>query len=255
MIDAFSKRHLIKSKEQIEGIRQSGRINSDLLDYIAEFVQPGISTLELDQLIHERTRKHAAIPATLNYDGFPKSCCISINNVICHGIPSKDKLLKEGDIVNIDVSTIYKQYFSDSSRMYSVGTISDERKQLINVTKDCMDKAIDAIRPFTNLKSIAKIIQSHADEHGYSVVKEFGGHGIGLEFHEDPWIGFSTMNPSHGTILQGMVFTIEPMINQGLPDVQQDADGWTVRTKDGSDSAQWEKTIVVTCNGTEVLAW
>ena len=245
---------LIKTPEQIEGIRRSGIVNTGVLDYVAEHIKAGMSTLEIDQMVYDYTVKHGAIPAPLNYEGFPKSVCTSINEVVCHGIPSPDRVLQEGDIVNVDVSTLYKGYFSDSSRMFCIGEVSPEKKRLVEVTKECVELGLKEAKPWNHLGDITHAINSHAQAHGYSVVEEIGGHGIGLEFHEDPYVCYVAPKGTEMVLVPGMIFTIEPMINEGSPDFFIDEDnGWTVYTEDDGLSAQIEYMVLVTETGIEVL--
>lgn len=219
-------------------------------------IGPGVSTQQIDDVVHEVTVKMGGIPAPLNYEGYPKSVCTSINEVVCHGIPSKDVILKEGDIVNVDVSTLYKGYFSDSSRMFCIGEVSEEKKKLVDVTKECMLKGLEMVKPWNFLGDMAQVINDHAKANGYSVVVEIGGHGIGLEFHEEPFVSYVTKAGTEMLMVPGMVFTIEPMVNMGTSEVYvDDEDGWTVYTEDGKPSAQWEITVAVTEDGHEVLTW
>lgn len=219
-------------------------------------IGPGVSTQQIDDVVHKVTVKMGGIPAPLNYEGYPKSVCTSINEVVCHGIPSKDVILKEGDIVNVDVSTLYKGYFSDSSRMFCIGEVSEEKKKLVDVTKECMLKGLEMVKPWNFLGDMAQVINDHAKANGYSVVVEIGGHGIGLEFHEEPFVSYVTKAGTEMLMVPGMVFTIEPMVNMGTSEVYvDDEDGWTVYTEDGKPSAQWEITVAVTEDGHEVLTW
>ena len=249
-------RKLLKTKQQIEGIRESSKLNIALLDFISNYVVDGITTEELDQLIFEKTRELGGVPATLNYEGYPKSVCISIDEVVCHGIPSERVSLRNGDIVNIDASTIYNGFFSDSSRMFCVGAVSAERQKLVDVAKECMEFGIEKIKPWGFLGDIGQAVNDHAKKNGYSVVREIGGHGIGLQFHEDPWVGYVTKQGTGMLLVPGLVFTVEPMINMGSSNIVTDqSDNWTVRTVDGKPSAQWEKTVLVTETGHEVLTY
>ena len=249
-------RSLIKLPADIEGIKRSAAVNYGALDYVAEHIRPGVTTSEVDKWVHDFTVEHGAIPAPLNYEGFPKSVCTSVNDVVCHGIPNDDEVLKEGDVVNVDCSTILDGYFSDSSRMFCIGDVSPERRRLVDVTKECVEEGLKAVRPWGFLGDVAHAVQTHAEAAGYNVVREFGGHGIGREFHEDPFVGF-VGEPGEGVVLMpGFCFTIEPMVNAGAADIDMsDPNGWTVRTKDGSDSAQWEVQLVVTDTGYELLSW
>lgn len=247
---------MIKTKEQIEGIRESGKINTAVLDYVAQNIRAGMSTAEVDRLVEEKTRECNAIPAPLGYEGFPKSVCTSVNDEVCHGIPSEEVILKEGDIVNVDVSTIYKGYFSDSSRMFIIGETSPEKEQLVRVAKECMEEGIRAVKPWSFLGDMADAVNSHAKKHGYSIVVDIGGHGVGLEFHEDPFVSYVAPKGTEMLMVPGMVFTIEPMVNAGTADIYiDDSNGWTVYTEDGKPSAQWEVTVAVTEDGCEILAW
>ena len=248
--------NLIKTPEQIEKIKESCKINIAVLDYVAEHIRPGITTQEIDDWVHEETIRHGGIPAPLNYEGYPKSVCTSIDQVVCHGIPSTDVVLKEGDIINVDVSTIYNGYFSDSSRMFCIGNVSPEKEKLVKVVKECVEIGISQVKPWTPIGNMGHAVHQHALENGYSVVKEIGGHGIGLEFHEDPWVSYTSEEGSGVLMVPGMMFTIEPMVNMGSDEVYTDEmDDWTVRTCDGQPSAQWEVTVLVTESGCEVICW
>ena len=249
-------RSLLKTPADIDGIKYSAEVNKGALDYVGERIGPGVSTAQIDQWVYDYTVAHDAIPAPLNYEGFPKSVCTSINDVVCHGIPSDDEVLKDGDIVNVDCSTIRNGYFSDSSRMFMIGDVSPERRKLVEVTKESIQRGLAAVKPWGYLGDMAHAVQSYVEENGFSVVREFGGHGIGKEFHEDPFVGF-VGEPGTGVVLApGMCFTIEPMVNAGGFEIDMsDPNGWTVRTKDGSDSAQWEVQLVVTDTGYELLCW
>lgn len=248
---------MIKTKEQIDGIRTSGLINIAVLDYVAKNIRPGMCTAEIDRLVEDKTRACGAIPAPLGYEGFPKSVCTSINEQVCHGIPSEDDILQEGDIVNVDVSTIYKGYFSDSSRMFIVGgKTTPERERLVRVAKECMEAGIAQVKPWQFLGDMADAVNSHAKENGYSIVVDIGGHGVGLEFHEDPFVSYVAPKGTEMLMVPGMVFTIEPMVNAGTADIYiDDSNGWTVYTEDGKPSAQWEVTVAVTEDGYEILAY
>ncbi|MCD8018633.1 MAG: methionyl aminopeptidase [Clostridiales bacterium] len=249
-------RGMIRTPEQIAGIREAGKKNTMVLDYITPFVKEGVSTEELDVRIEEYTRKIGCIPACLGYQGYPKSVCTSVDDVVCHGIPSKDQILKSGDIVNVDCTTIYNGYFGDASRMFCIGEVSEEKRKLVQVTKECLDLALEATRPWGTMGDMGYACNKHARENGYSIVREIGGHGCGVRFHEDPWVNHIG-TPHHGILfVPGMTFTIEPMVNMGEPDVFEDEnDGWTIYTQDGKPSAQWEYTILVTENGTEILSY
>jgi len=245
---------IIKNKEQIEGIRKSSKLAGDVLIYIADFVKEGVSTYFLDQLIHNYIVEHGGIPATMNYNGFPKSCCTSLNDVICHGIPAEDVILKNGDILNIDITTILNGYFGDTSRMFVVGEASDTAMKLVNATKHCLDLGIQQVRPGNYFGNIGYAISRYAIAQGFTVVYEYCGHGVGIEFHEEPQVDHAARKNSGPKMKPGMIFTIEPMINEGKPRVRVDeADGWTARTVDNKLSAQFEHTILVTETGFEVL--
>lgn len=247
-------RRLIKTPEQIEGIRRSGIVNTGVLDLIESSIGPGMSTAEIDRLVYDYTVSHGAIPAPLDYEGFPKSVCTSIDEVVCHGIPSEKVFLKEGDIVNVDVSTILDGYFSDASRMFMIGEVSAEKRRLVEVTRECLRIGAEAARPFGFVGDIGAAVQRHAEKNGYSVVRDLCGHGVGLEFHEEPEVAHYGRRGTGMLLVPGMVFTIEPMINMGDWRVTVDqGDGWTVRTRDGMPSAQWEHTFVMTENGLKVL--
>ena len=245
---------IIKTPEQIDGIRRSSKLAGQSLIYIEPFVKAGVSTEYLDQLIHQFVIEHGAVPATLNYEGYPKSCCISVNEVVCHGIPSASTILKDGDILNIDVTTILDGYFGDTSRMYAVGEISPVAQKLIQVTKHCLDLGIKEVRPDNHFGNIGYVISKYAESQGFSVVFEFCGHGVGVRFHEGPDIDHTSRKNSGPKMRPGMIFTIEPMINEGKARVKVDSkDGWTARTIDLKLSAQFEHTILVTETGCEVL--
>lgn len=247
---------LLKTPEQIEGIKKSARINMACLDAVAEVIKAGMSTQDIDDIIYEVTTRAGAIPAPLDYEGFPKSVCTSINDEVCHGIPDPDIILKDGDIINVDVSTILDGYFSDSSRMFLIGDVSEDKRRLVEVTKECVEQGLKAVKPYGYLGDVGAAVNAYAKAHGYSVVREIGGHGIGLEFHEDPWVSFVS-DPGTGMLLvPGLTFTIEPMVNMGRPEIYCDEDnGWTIYTQDGRPSAQWEILVTVTEDGCEVLCW
>ncbi|MEY8460591.1 type I methionyl aminopeptidase [Eggerthellaceae bacterium 24-137] len=249
-------RDLLKTAADIESVKKSAAVNVGVLDYVAERIGPGVTTAQIDEWVHDYTVEHGAIPAPLNYEGFPKSVCTSVNEVVCHGIPSADEVLAEGDIVNVDCSTILDGYFSDSSRMFCIGEVSPEAADLVRVTKEAVEEGLKAVKPWGHLGDVGAAVNAYAKKHGYTVVREFGGHGIGLEFHEDPFVSFVT-EPGTGPIMvPGMMFTIEPMINAGGQKIDMtDPNGWTVRTADKSLTAQWEVQIVITEDGYELLSW
>lgn len=247
---------LLKTPEQIQGIRESAKINIAVLDYVAENIREGVTTEEIDRWVYEQTVRRNAVPAPLNYEGFPKSVCTSINEVVCHGIPSDKVVLKSGDIVNVDISTIYNGYFSDSSRMFCIGEVSEEKKRLVEVARECVYKGLEQVRPWGFLGDMGQAVHEHALKNGYSVVQDIGGHGIGLEFHEEPWVSYVSKRGTEMLMVPGMVFTIEPMVNMGTDEIyQDDDDGWTIYTVDGKPSAQWEIQVLVTETGYEVLAY
>ena len=247
-------RELLKTPEQIEGIRQSGVINTGVLDLIEKEIKAGMSTLEIDQLVYDYTVGHGAIPAPLNYEAFPKSACTSINEVVCHGIPSADVILKEGDIINVDVSTILNGYYSDASRMFIIGETTPEKKRLVDVTLECLHIGMEVAKPFSFVGDIGHAIQQYAEKNGYSVVRDLCGHGVGLAFHEEPEVAHFGRKNTGMLLVPGMVFTIEPMINMGRYEVEWNRkDGWTVTTRDGLPSAQWEHTFLMTETGLEIL--
>lgn len=245
---------IIKTPEQIEGIRQSSVLAAQTLDYAEQFVQEGMNTEYIDDKIEEFIRSHGAIPATLGYNGYPKSSCISPNNIICHGIPAKSTILKPGDILNIDITTILNGYFGDTSRMFTVGVISKAADDLIETTWHCLDLGIEQVKPGNRFGNIGFVINRYAKAKGYSVVYEFCGHGVGIEFHEEPQVDHASRRHTGPIMKPGMIFTIEPMINQGKAKAVIDKnDGWTARTMDNKLSAQFEHTILVTETGYEVL--
>ena len=245
---------IIKTPEQIEGIRKSSKLAGQTLEYIAEFVKEGVSTEFLDQKIEAFIREHGAIPATLGYSGYPKSSCISLNEVVCHGIPSKNTILKNGDILNIDVTTILDGYFGDTSKMYTIGEVSPIALELIEVTKHCLYLGIQQVKPGNQFGNIGFAISKYVKSKGFSVVYEFCGHGVGIKFHEEPQIDHSSRRNTGPIMTPGMTFTIEPMINEGRPGTIVDkTDKWTARTVDKKLSAQFEHTILITETGFEVL--
>ena len=246
-------RELLKTPSQIEAIKKSAELNTAVLDHVAKHIHAGMSTEDIDVLVHDFTVSHGGIPAPLGYEGFPKSVCTSLNNEICHGIPDKNIILQEGDIINVDVSTILDGYFSDASRMFKIGTVSERAERIVRVTEECVELGLKAAKPWGHLGDIADAIYTHAQKNGYSVVEDIGGHGIGLEFHEEPFVSYVTPKGSE-MVLPGMMFTIEPMLNEGSPDFFVDEDNdWTVYTIDDGLSAQIEYMVLVTETGIEVL--
>lgn len=248
--------NIIKNQEQIQGIRESGKINIAVLDYVAQNIRAGISTEQIDRWVYDQTTHYDAIPAPLDFEGFPKSVCTSVNHEVCHGIPSSDTVLQEGDIINVDVSTIYKGYFSDSSRMFCIGDVSEEKKHLVQTAKECISVGLEQVKPWGFLGDMGQSIHDYARQNGYTIVREIGGHGVGLEFHEEPWVSYVSKRGTEMLMVPGMIFTIEPMVNMGTHEIYTDEDnGWTVYTQDGKPSAQWEVTVLVTEEGYEVLAY
>ncbi len=247
---------LIKNEDDIKWIRKAAKINNEVLDLVGREIKAGMSTEDIDKLVYDYTVSHGAIPACLGYEGFPKSCCTSINDEVCHGIPDKTIILQEGDIINVDCTTIVHNHYADASRMFCIGEVSPEAKKLVDVTKECLEAGIKAVRPWGYVGDIGAAIQEIAHKNGYSVVTDFCGHGVGNDFHEDPYIHHVGIRNTGMVLAPGMVFTIEPMINEGKRELFIDADnGWTAYTEDGSLSAQWENTILVTEKGIEILAW
>jgi len=247
---------MIKTPEQIAKIKEACKVNVEVLDTVAEKICAGMSTEDINEIVNEVTYRNHAIPAPLNYEGFPKSVCTSINDAVCHGIPSKDEILMDGDIINVDVSTILDGYFADSSRMFMIGNVSDEDRKLVEVTREAMMLGLEQVKPWAFMGDMGQAVNDHAKAHGYSVVREIGGHGVGLEFHEEPWVSYVTKKGTEILLVPGMIFTIEPMINMGGPEIFVDEENdWTVYTDDGSKSAQWEIQVLVTEDGHEVLSW
>ena len=247
-------RSLLKTPEQIAEIRKSADLNTAVLDHVAAHIKAGMSTAQIDKLVYDFTTEHGGIPAPLGYEGFPKSVCTSINNVVCHGIPSENEILVEGDIINVDVSTILNGYYSDASRMFKIGNVSERAERIVRVTQECVERGLKAAMPWGHLGDIAYAINTHAKKNGYSVVEEIGGHGIGLEFHEEPFVSYVTPKGSEMVLVPGMMFTIEPMINEGTPEFYVDEDnGWTVYTDDDGLSAQVEYMVLVKEKSVEVL--
>ncbi len=249
-------RNIIKNQADIEGMKRSAAVNMAVLDYVGERICEGMTTEDINTLVHNKTLELGGIPAPLNYNGFPKSVCTSINEVVCHGIPSDKVVLTDGDIINVDVSTIYEGYFSDSSRMYMIGNVSPEKKRLVEVARECVYKGLEQVRPWGLLGDVGYAVNMHAMNNGYTVVREVGGHGIGYEFHEDPYVGYVTNKNTGMVMVPGMTFTIEPMVNMGKADIYIDENNdWTVYTDDGMPSAQWEITVLVTDTGYEVICY
>ena len=247
---------ILKNAEQIEKIKESAKINIAVLDYVAEHIKAGISTAEIEKWVYDITTKMGGVPAPLNFEGFPKSVCTSINNEVCHGIPSEDVIIKDGDIINVDVSTNLNGYFSDSSRMFCIGNVSEENRKLVEETKNAVYEGLKQVNPWGFLGDMGHAVNDYVKSKGYSVVREVGGHGIGLEFHEDPWVSYISKKGTEMLMVPGMIFTIEPMVNAGKPDIFVDEDnGWTIYTEDNSMSAQWEIQVLVTEDGYEIIAY
>lgn len=247
---------LIKNQTQIAGIRESAKINIAVLDYVADRIKEGMSTEEIDRMVYERTTAMGGIPAPLHYQDYPKSVCTSVNDRVCHGIPSEEEILKDGDIVNVDVSTILNGYYSDSSRMFAIGNVSEEKKRLVQVTKECVALGLREVKPWGYLGDMGQAIHDYAFANGYTVVREIGGHGVGLDFHEEPWVSYNSIRGHEMLMVPGMMFTIEPMVNMGKPDIYIDSENeWTVYTTDGLPSAQWEIQVLVTEGGAEIIAY
>lgn len=249
---------LVLNAEQIAGVRASGVINTGVLDMVTREIHAGMTTEALDKLVYEYTMDHGAIPADLNYEGYPKSCCISINDVVCHGVPSSREIIQDGDIVNVDVSTILHGYFSDASRMFMIGNVAPNAQRLVEVAKECLQVGMEVAKPFGFVGDIGHAIEKHAKRNGYSVVEEYCGHGVGLEFHLQPDVMHYGKKNTGMLLVPGMCFTIEPMINEGRHDIcgdEEDPTGWVVLTEDGKLSAQWEHTFLMTENGLEILTY
>ena len=251
-------RELIKTPEQIEGIRRAGVINTGVLDEVGRQIHAGMSTLEIDEICMKYCEEHGATPACLNYEGFPKSVCTSINEVVCHGIPKAEDVLQEGDIVNVDFTTILDGYYADASRMYIIGKTTPEKEQLVRVAKECLEIGAEAAKPYCFVGDIGNAIAKHAHKYHYGIVRDLCGHGVGLKFHEDPDVEHYGKKGTGMLLVPGMVFTIEPMVNMGTWEVFIDEDdpyGWEVISGDELPSAQWEHTFVMTEHGVEVLTY
>ena len=244
----------IKTQEDIKKMRIAGKLAAEVLEMITPFVKPGISTEKLDDICHDYiVENQKAIPANVGYRGFEKTLCTSINQVVCHGIPSANNILRDGDIINIDVTVLKDGWHGDTSKMFLVGKTKAHNERLVKVTQECLYKAIDLVKPGATLGDIGHAIQTHAEKNYYSVVEDYCGHGIGEIYHEEPQV-LHYGSPGQGTeIVEGMSFTIEPMLNLGTKYTKTLSDGWTVETKDGKNSAQWEHTLAVTTAGCEVL--
>ena len=252
-------RDLIKTTEQIEGIRRAGVINTGVLDAVAEAIRPGMNTQEIDVICEAYCKEHDAIPACLGYEGFPKSVCTSINEVVAHGIPKEEDVLEEGDIINVDFTTIKDGYYADASRMFIVGgKTTPEKEQLVRVAKECLELGMEAAKPYSFVGDIGHAIEKHCKKYHYGIVRDLAGHGVGLKFHEDPEVNHYGHRGEGMLLVPGMVFTIEPMINMGTWKVFVDADdpyGWEVISEDELPSAQWEHTFLMTEHGVEILTY
>lgn len=246
----------IKRPSQIEGIKKAGEINTGVLDEVGKLIHEGMSTQDIDDIVSKYTTEHGGICAPLNYEGFPKSVCTSINGEVCHGIPARHRKLRNGDIINVDCTTILDGYYADASRMFMIGNVSEERRKLVEETKKCLEIGIQAAQPWAHVGDIGYAIAKYAHSKGYSVVRELGGHGVGIDFHEDPFVAHVGSKGKGMVLVPGMIITIEPMINAGKAAVEIDPyNNWTIYTRDGSDSAQWEHTILITEDGNEILAY
>jgi methionyl aminopeptidase len=252
--DVYAEKYGIRLKnlQDIEGIRRAGRLVLDTLDLVETKIKPGMTTDEINTLVHEFTIKKGATPAPLNYRGFPKSVCVSVNEVVCHGIPGGRKL-NDGDIVNVDITSILNGYFADANKTFFLGKPGPEARKIVNVTKECLKRGISMVKPGNTIGDIGWAIQDFAEGKGCSVVREFVGHGVGFEFHESPQVPHFGQKGQGIQLIPGMVFTVEPMINLGNKELRILEDNWTAVTKDGSLSAQFEQTVVVTNNGYESL--
>lgn len=251
-------RELIKTPEQIEGIKQAGKLNTAVLDEVARNIREGMSTLEIDKIVYDYTTQHGGTPAPLNYEGFPKSVCTSINEVVCHGIPKEEDILQEGDIINVDCTTILNGYFADASRMFIIGETTPEKEQLVHVAKECLEIGMEAAKPYCFVGDIGNAIQKHAKKYNYGIVRDLCGHGVGNAFHEEPDVMHYGRKGTGMLLVPGMVFTIEPMVNMGTWRVFTDAEdpyGWEVISEDEMPSAQWEHTFLMTEEGVEILTY
>ena len=249
-------RSLYKSAEDVAGIKASAEVNTGILDYVGEHIAAGVSTMDINGWVNEYLAAHDAVSADLNFEGYPYSVCTSINDVICHGFPNEKDVLKDGDIINVDMSTIKGGYFSDSSRMYCIGDVDPEWRRLVETCHESVKAGLAAIRPWGHLGDVGAAVYKVATDAGFSVVEEYGGHGIGKEFHEEPFVSFVSEEGTGPILVPGLCFTIEPMVNIGVPGITLDkSNGWIVRTIDGLPSAQWEVQVVVTEDGYELLSW
>ena len=251
-------RDLIKTPEQIEGIRRAGVVNTGVLDEVGRQIHAGMSTLEIDEICKQYCKDHGATPACLNYEGFPKSVCTSINEVVCHGIPKAEDILQEGDIINVDFTTILDGYYADASRMFIIGETTPDKEQLVRVARECLEIGMEAAKPYSFVGDIGNAIEKHAKRYHYGVVRDLCGHGVGLQFHEEPDVAHFGKKGTGMMLVPGMVFTIEPMINMGTWKVFIDANDpyeWEVISEDELPSAQWEHTLLMTEHGVEILTY
>ncbi len=247
---------ILKTPDQIEKIKESCKINVAILDRIEKEIHEGMPTSEIDRIVYDMSVEAGGIPAPLNYEGYPYSVCTSVNEQVCHGFPSDKVILKSGDIVNVDCSTILNGFFSDSSRMFCIGEVSEEKQRLVRITKEACYEGLKYCKPWGFLGDVGQAVHDYCYDNGYTVVREIGGHGVGLEFHEDPWVGYHSKKGTEMLLVPGMIFTIEPMVNMGKEDIVTDKEnGWEVSTKDGQPSAQWEIMVLITEEGNEVLCW
>lgn len=248
-------RDMIKTKEQIAGIREAGIVNTAVLDEVERSIHAGMTTQDIDDIVSRKTKELGGICAPLGYEGFPKSVCTSINDQVCHGIPDSKVILKNGDIINVDCTTIYKGYYADASRMFLIGQVDTTARKLVEVCKESLDLAVRELKPFSRLRDIGYMIEQYVKKFGFSVVHEIGGHGVGIAFHEDPFIYHYGKKNTGMVLFPGMIFTIEPMINEGSRHVFLDADNnWTIYTDDGGWSSQFEYTVLITQTGVEILS-
>lgn len=246
----------VKSAHEIELMRKANQIVRDTLELVGREIKAGMTTAQVDKLVYDYITSCGAKPSFLGYEGYPASACVSINEEVVHGIPSPRRFIEEGDIVSVDVGSIYKGYNGDAARTFMIGQVSEEKKKLVEVTRECVQLGLEQVKPWGFLGDMAQAVYDHARANGYSIVREIGGHGCGLEFHEDPWVGYIGKRGTEMVMAPGMVFTIEPMVNMGRPDIfVDDENGWTVYTDDGMPSAQWEIQVLVTETGHEVLSY
>ncbi len=247
---------ILKTPEQVAKIKESCAVNIAILDRIEKEIHEGMATSEIDKIVYDMSVEAGGIPAPLNYEGYPYSVCTSVNEQVCHGFPSDKVILKSGDIVNVDCSTILNGFFSDSSRMFCIGEVSEEKQRLVKITSEACYEGLKYCKPWGFLGDVGQAVHDYCYDNGYTVVREIGGHGVGLEFHEDPWVGYHSRKGTEMLLVPGMIFTIEPMVNMGKEDIVTDKDnGWEVSTKDGKPSAQWEIMVLITEEGNEVLCW